>query len=167
MCRPSRADTPAVICTVPVDTDGLRIDFISWTKDGKDIPDTDDIRNISVPCTPGETFEIGVTVGFIEEVDQNTGSTQATCPGKPLKLTYFDCDTGASLLVCSLNFEGGTPPITASWNINGAERPDLLNNTVIRTGCVVGKPYRAVVTVRDRFDTLTSVQSATCTKKQQ
>ncbi|MFI6497895.1 hypothetical protein [Nonomuraea typhae] len=167
VCRMVLTGTLDVICTVPAEADGRRIDFIQWTRDGNPLPQFDDIRQILVSCSPGETFVIGVTIGFTEDVEQIMGSTRFTCRGKPLRLTYFDCDTGNSLLVCGVNFEDGTSPITVSWNIDGVPRPDLLNNTVIRTGCVPGKPYRAVVTVRDPFDSFTDVQSHTCSRIQQ
>jgi hypothetical protein len=168
ICRQTLTGTLEVLCTVPADVEDRTIDFIQWTRDGNPLPQFDDIRQIRVSCSPAQAFVIGLTIGFDDPGQgQSMGSTRFTCRGEPLKLTFFDCDTGNSLLVCGVFFEGGTSPITVSWNINGVERPDLLNNTVIRTGCVPGRPYRAVVTVRDAFDTFTDVESHTCSRPQQ
>ncbi|MFI0405338.1 hypothetical protein [Actinomadura sp. 3N508] len=167
ICGPAQAGTPEVLCAVPAEFDNQPVSSTEWTKDGNSLPQFNNIRQIIVSCTPGQAVGIGLTLGFADGRIPRLGSTRITCPGKPLKLTYFDCDTGSALLVCSVIFEGGASPITVSWNINGAERPDLLNNTVARTGCVVGRPYRVIVTVRDPFVTLTDIQGLTCSKKQQ
>jgi hypothetical protein len=154
-------------CAVPADPEDRVVDSIRWTRSGDPLTKFNDIRQIPLTCSPGEAVTVGLTVTFKEPAGQATGETLFLCaPSAPLTLNFFDCDTGAGLLVCSVIFAGGINP-TVSWTIDGKDRPDMFNSTVIRTGCVVGKPYRAVVTVRDAFGSVTGLQSHTCSRTQQ
>jgi hypothetical protein len=176
VCSLFAGSQTAFQCVVPADPEDRVVDTIRWTRNGVDRPDDNDFRQIRLTCEPGEAVTVGLTVNF-KEVDpatgqpkpagQATGSTLFLCaPSAPLTLNFFDCDTGAGLLVCTVIFAGGFNP-TVSWNIDGRDRPDMFNSTFIRTGCVVGKPYRAVVTVRDAFGSVTDVESHTCSRIQQ
>lgn len=126
VCRPSLLGTPDVICTVPADTDGRRIDFIQWTRDGNPLPQFDDIRQILVGCTPGETFVIGVTIGFIEEVEQSAGSDRVTCPSPPPTVTAFTCSAYGTVTApfrCDFYWSGGTDSEQVTVSTNGGQGP--------------------------------------------
>ncbi|QXJ24622.1 hypothetical protein AGRA3207_005987 [Actinomadura graeca] len=156
VCRPTLTGTPEVICTVPADTDGRRIDFIQWTRDGASLPQFDDIRQILVGCTPGQTFVIGVTIGFIDDVEQSTGSDRVRCPGStapPPEITAFSCDQAGSEYYrhfdCYLSWTGGTDPtqVQISSNTNMGRRTNHYDQDYVTfqgTCRGVNNPYVSV-----------------------
>ncbi|MFC4049991.1 hypothetical protein ACFOY4_09880 [Actinomadura syzygii] len=177
VCRPSLLGTPNVICTVPSDTDGLRIDFITWTKNDSDLREFDDIRQINLSCTPGETFVIGVTVGFIEEVDQNTGSTPVTCPGSrppaALRIESGECsrDQNGPGFTCHARWAGGVDPATASWQVTTRRpAPYVITDAGARVteahfSCNYNQAesdYRTTLTVRDAVGAQASWSAYVC-----
>ncbi|MFI6316362.1 hypothetical protein ACIBG8_02530 [Nonomuraea sp. NPDC050556] len=67
-------------------------------------------------------------------------------------LSYFDCDTGAALVVCSAAVDG-TPPFSIRWTVNGAPQPFFNDSAVLRVGCVVGRPFDVQIAVVDAAGT--------------
>jgi hypothetical protein len=142
VCRMTLLGTLEVICTVPADGEDRRIDFIQWTRNDAPLPQFDDIRQILVSCSPGETFVIGLTIGFDDPADgQSTGSTRFTCRGVPLEITSFACesfgDYGYASFYCDLYWEGGTEPHQVSVSSNGSQARrfnDFDNNHVSVSG---------------------------------
>src|SRR5688572_16560026 len=78
ICRPSLLRTPDVICTIDPQFDGRELESIRWTKDSDPIAGTNDIRSIRVPCEPGTTFVVGVTVQPTDRATPSVGSMPIT-----------------------------------------------------------------------------------------
>jgi hypothetical protein len=73
---------------------------------------------------------------------------QATEP-QPLTLTYFDCDSGAALYVCTVSFSGGAQPVSIRWTVNNTIRPEFNDQTFIRFGCQPGTARQISVVLLD------------------
>jgi hypothetical protein len=135
VCRMTSLGTAEVICTVPPEADGLRILFIQWTRNGGSLPQFDDIRQILVSCSPGESLMFGVRIGFdgIDDDDPGgiiEGSTQITCPSPPPTVTAFNCSAYGTVTApfrCDFYWSGGTDPEQVTVSTNGGQGPVTTN----------------------------------------
>lgn len=84
------------------------------------------------------------------------GSATAAQADEPLAITYFDCDSGAALYVCTVNFNGGTQPVAIRWSFDNNIRPELNDQSFIRVGCTVGTVKRIGVMLLDAGGSLVS-----------
>ncbi|WP_162795141.1 hypothetical protein [Nonomuraea lactucae] len=80
-----------------------------------------------------------------------TGTTPASAAdvlSRTAGISYFDCDSGAALIVCTATIDG-TPPFSITWKVNGVEQPFFKNSSTLRVGCVVGRPFDVQIAVTD------------------
>ncbi|WP_157254583.1 hypothetical protein [Nonomuraea typhae] len=63
-------------------------------------------------------------------------------------ISYFDCDSGAALIVCTATIDG-TPPFGITWKVNGVEQPFFRDSSTLRVGCVVGRSFDVQIAVTD------------------
>lgn len=83
-------------------------------------------------------------------------------------ISFFDCDTGAALIVCTVAINGGTPPFRISWLVNGVEQPFFRDSSILRVGCVVGRSFTVQVIVLDAAGILSTDQTGgVCSRIQQ
>jgi hypothetical protein len=156
--------TLEVICTIPagIETQGT-IDFTQWTRDGQDLPQFDGVRQILVSCSPGETFVIGLTVGFDPDDPAappglSMGSTSFTCRGKPPRVTSLECGPyRTQYLVCETRWVDGADPSRVQYvGYSTPNAPVVTTDPVrristLRFRCLPGN-VRIIATVIDSID---------------
>ena len=129
--------------------------------------------SMAIVCaTPGERryFQLEVSDGNPLNgggIARNDFSVD--CVGLPnLRITFFDCDTGAGLIFCSVQYTGGTPPISIRWVVDGVAKPQFNDSSRLRIGCQVGRSFSVGVVVLDSIGrSATDAAGCLCSRTQQ
>ena len=80
---------------------------------------------------------------------KGSNPSEATALVAPVNISYFDCDTGSSRIICTLSIADGTPSFGITWTVNGQVQPQFENQTLLRIGCIPGRSFNVQVTVVD------------------
>lgn len=77
-------------------------------------------------------------------------------PGAAILNVFAGCSSGGSRLQCSVSYEGGTPPVSIRWTINGALRTFFNDKWWIDISCRAPSEMHISVTVSDAYSSGTS-----------
>ena len=164
-CTSNPAASGDILCwlTIP---QGRQITAVIWYVDGAKKEASGSTPSFEFPCTPGQRYTIGYEAYLSPPRppggEKFEGSMSAVCRAAVILNVFVGCSSGGARLQCSVGWDGGTPPVSIRWTINGAVRTFFNDRWWLDISCSAPSTMSISVTVFDAYSAQTVSGYCSC-----
>ncbi len=159
-----RYEPNSITCGINVPA-GMEILSMQWFVNADPYSNSGSSTGMEMSCTPGVTYALSYDLRLTPPPppgERFTGNFFVTCTGARIANLYTICSSGGSRMRCMLTYDGGTPPVSIRWTVDGNLRTFFNDKHWLDISCRAPSEMYISVTVSDAYGGETSAGYCWC-----